>query len=213
MENNYQLSRIHNYVQGLMDKEEMYTLEREALEDPFLRDAIEGYRLQKGVDVKSLSLLQQRLEERLASNIERKNRFYYSWQRLALALTAAVMFVAVCTILMLRYFPNKSIENETEVLLMDDVLQHTTVIPMSGSDAVPSEGWDVLGDFISKNYSGLNEARRIEVLFKVDAHGKPYDILPQVSAESEIRGEIIQILQAGPKWNGSRGDIEIIFPE
>lgn len=46
MENNYQLSRIQNYISGLMNKEEMFQLEKEALEDPFLQDAIEGYRMQ-----------------------------------------------------------------------------------------------------------------------------------------------------------------------
>ncbi len=50
MENNYQLTRIHNYVMGLMSKEEMYDMEREALNDPFLQDAIDGYKLQQGVD-------------------------------------------------------------------------------------------------------------------------------------------------------------------
>ncbi len=52
MENNYQLSRIHNYIHGLMTKEDMFQLEREALEDPFLQDAIDGYRLQNGVDAR-----------------------------------------------------------------------------------------------------------------------------------------------------------------
>ncbi len=213
MENNYQLSRIQNYVQGLMNKEDMYALEREALEDPFLHDALEGYKLQQGVDMKSLSLLQQRLEQRIASDLERKNRFYYSWQRLALALTAAVMFVAVCTLLMLRYFPNKSVKSETEVLLMDDLLQQTTVIPSEGSDAVPVAGWDAISAFVSKNYSGLNDARRVQVIFKVDKQGVPYAIKPQVSSDAVIYTEIIKILKAGPKWQGTNGDIEIIFPE
>ncbi|NQD69239.1 hypothetical protein HP439_00700 [Sphingobacterium shayense] len=213
MENNYQLSRIHNYVQGLMNKEDMHTLEREALNDPFLQDAIEGYKLQQGVDAKSLSLLQQRLERRIAADREQKNRFYFSGQRLAIALTAAVMFVAVCTLLMLRYLPSQSSNSETEVLLMDDFLQRTSVVPLAGSDAVPLGGWDEISEFISQNYSGLNENRRLQILFKVNAKGVPYDIQPQVDSDSDIYKEIVKILQVGPKWSGTEGNIEIVFPE
>ncbi|PRD46365.1 anti-sigma factor [Sphingobacterium haloxyli] len=213
MENNYQLSRIHNYIHGLMSREEMHALEREALEDPFLQDAIDGYKMQRGVDVKSLSLLQQRLERRIAAHSQRKNRFYFSWQRLAIGTVAAVMFIAVCTLILIRHFPNRQHSNLTEVELMDDALLQTVVYALPAGDARPIDGWEAFSAFVSTHYSGANTEKRLEVRFKVGQDGLPYDVRPQVAKNHPIYQEIIQVLQKGPKWEGKEGAIEIVFPE
>lgn len=213
MENNYQLSRIHNYIHGLMSREEMHALEREALEDPFLQDAIDGYKMQQGVDVKSLSLLQQRLERRIAEHAQRKNRFYFSWQRLAIGMVAAVMFIAVCTLLLIRHLPNKQHSNVTEVELMDEALTQTVVNALPAGDAQPVGGWEAFSAFVSEHYSGVNIEQRLEVRFKVAPDGRPYDIQPGVVKSQQIYEEIIQVLQKGPKWKGKTGHIEIVFPE
>src|SRR5690606_32814493 len=118
MENNYQLSRIHNYVHGLMSRDEMHALEREALDDPFLQDAIDGYRLQNGVDAKQLSILQQRLATRVQEQANDKNRRFYSWQRVAVGMAAGVMFMVVCTLLLMKYFPQNRNATLTEVEIM-----------------------------------------------------------------------------------------------
>ncbi|MBD1434555.1 hypothetical protein H8B06_17150 [Sphingobacterium sp. DN00404] len=213
MENNYQLSRIHNYIHGLMSREEMHALEREALEDPFLQDAIDGYKMQQGIDVKSLSLLQQRLERRIAEHAQRKNRFYFSWQRLAIGMVGAVMFIAVCTLLLIRHLPNRQHANMTEVELMDDALTQTVVHALPGGDAQPLGGWESFSAFVSEHYSGVNMEKRLEVRFKVASDGLPYDIRPRVVKSQQIYEEIIQVLQKGPKWEGKEGHIEIVFPE
>lgn len=41
---NYSLTDIERYLQGLMSAKEMHDMERAALQDPFLADAIEGYK-------------------------------------------------------------------------------------------------------------------------------------------------------------------------
>lgn len=213
MENNYQLSRIHNYIHGLLSREEMHALEREALEDPFLQDAIDGYKMQQGVDVKSLSLLQQRLERRIAEHAQLKNSFYFSWQRLTIGMVAAVMFIAVCTLLLIRYFPNKQRSNVTEVELMDDTLIRTAVYSLPAGDAQPIGGWEAYSAFVSENYSGVNTEKRLEVYFKIGQDGVPYDIQPQIDPSEQIHDEIVHILRSGPKWKGKEGHIEIVFPE
>ena len=213
MENNYQLSRIHNYIHGLMSREEMHTLEREALEDPFLHDAIDGFKMQQGVDVKSLSLLQQRLERRIAEHAQRKNKFYFSWQRLAVGMVAAVMFITVCTLLLLRHFPTQKPASMTEVEFMDDSLTQTVVHPSPAGDALPVGGWEAFSAFVSQHYSGKNPEKHLRVRFNVGPEGRPYNIEPQVSASQPIYNEIIQVLENGPKWEGKVGRIEIEFPE
>lgn len=214
MENNYQLSRIHNYIHGLMSREEMHALEREALDDPFLQDAIDGYRLQNGVDAKSLSLLQQRLEKQVLEHAQQKNRHFFSWQRLAIGLVAAVMFIAVCTLLVIRHFPTRTGANVTEVELMDDLLMKTQVRSLPGADAIPVGGWAAFSDYISDHYSGSNTERKLELFFKVDSNGTVYDVHAVGADEQDIiSDEVIQVLHAGPKWEGREGHIEIVFPE
>src|SRR5690606_10025957 len=97
MGNNYNIIRIQQYLSGTLSREEMYQLEREALNDPLLNDAIEGYRQQENIDHGRLSLLQQRLAARIESQQQERNRFYFGWQRLGVAATACVLMVLVLT--------------------------------------------------------------------------------------------------------------------
>ena len=213
MENNYQLSRIHNYIHGLMSKEDMHALEREALDDPFLHDAIDGYRLQNGVDAKSLSLLQQRLERRVQANAQRKNSYFFGWQRLTIGLVAAVMFVTVCTLVLMRHLPKRGANTITEVELMDDKLSSAVVVsPLSGADAVPNGGWKAFSEFVANNHSVSSKGKRVAVFFKVDAAGKAYDIRPQVS-DAAMQENVVDLLRSGPEWKGKEGYIEIVFSD
>lgn len=213
MENNYQLSRIHNYIHGLMSREEMHALEREALDDPFLQDAIDGYRLQNGVDTKSLSLLQQRLEKQVLEHAQRKNRYFFSWQRLTIGLVAAVLFISVSTLLLIRHLPNRGAHKVTEVELMDETFTKMRVRPLSATDAVPVGGWDAFASFFATHYSGSDVDNKLEMRFKVDRAGLPYDVeISGISEEDKI-AEITRLLKSGPKWKGLHGHIEILFPE
>ncbi|TDS10401.1 hypothetical protein [Sphingobacterium paludis] len=211
MENNYQLSRIHNYIHGLMSKEDMHALEREALEDPFLQDAIDGYRLQNGVDAKPLSLLQQRLERRVLAHAQRKNNYFFGWQRLTIGLVAAVMFITVCTLVLMRHLPKRGASAVTEVELMDDTLVSGVVVhPLSGADAVPLDGWDAFSAFVAEHASAASKEKRVTVLFKVDGEGKAYAIRPQVN-DAATQEEIVDLLRKGPTWKGREGHIEIVY--
>jgi len=102
MDTNYNIVRIQRYLEGLLSKEEMYEIEREALNDPFLNDALEGYRMQSEVNHGQLSLLQQRLAQRVEGKQEEKNRFFFTTQRLAIASVAAVLFVLAVVLLWMK---------------------------------------------------------------------------------------------------------------
>ena len=213
MENKYQLSRIHNYIQGLMSREEMHALEREALDDPFLADALEGYKLQQGVDAKSLSLLQQRLERRVAAHTQQKNRFYFNGQRLAVGMAAAVLFVVGCTLLLIRYLPHQSQTHVTEVELIDKSLTQVEVLPLPGADAQPVGGWKAFAAFVAENYSGTPNSQHVKVVFQIDANGRPYNIQPQLEGKAPLYQDLIHLFQKGPKWEGKQGAVDVVFPE
>src|SRR5690554_5306048 len=103
MTEHYNIVRIQRYLNGQLSKEEMHSMEREALNDPFLQDAIEGYRLQREVNHGQLSLLQQRLADRVARQKSERDRFYFNGQRLGVAATACVLFILVIVLVWMRY--------------------------------------------------------------------------------------------------------------
>ena len=56
---------IRRYLSGKMSREEMYQLEKAALDDPFLADAIEGFEKHADINVSAdLNELKQRLAEK-----------------------------------------------------------------------------------------------------------------------------------------------------
>jgi TonB family protein len=84
---------IQQYLEGKLDPDVAHQLERQALDDPFLGDALEGYSAYKD-PAADLSILQRQLHERIVHMQENKKVFDLSWQRLSVAAAAAVMFVS-----------------------------------------------------------------------------------------------------------------------
>lgn len=99
MDHNDTLLKIQQYLGGQLSPKEMHQLEREALDDPFLQDALDGYHEVSRINKVQLSLLQQRLEQRIAEQQEEKTAFYFGWQRLAIAATAGLLFILACILL------------------------------------------------------------------------------------------------------------------
>jgi hypothetical protein len=92
--NNYPDSLlIQQYFEGKLDTEMMHQLEKQALDDQFLWDAMEGYSniSNPGAD---LSILQRQLHERIVHLQENKKVFDLTWQRLSIAAAAAVLFIS-----------------------------------------------------------------------------------------------------------------------
>jgi len=210
MENNYQLSRIHNYVNGLMSKDEMHALEDEALNDPFLQDAIDGYKLQQGVDVRQLSLLQQRLATRIEDQSTHRNKRFYSWQRLAIGMAAGVMFIIACSLILLRYIPRQQILDMKEVVMKDAVYEYE-IITKEGYSVSPVGGWDVLYEILNKKYSNSgNYSGELTVRFNVDENKRATDIM--ISGDGfESDEELIDVIRKDVKWDGEQAYFILII--
>jgi TonB family protein len=84
---------IQQYLEGKLDPEVMHQLEKQALDDPFLWDALEGYASNADA-AHDLSILQRQLHERIVHLQENKKVFDLTWQRLSVAAAAAVLFVS-----------------------------------------------------------------------------------------------------------------------
>lgn len=211
MENNYQLSRIHNYIHGLMSKEEMFQLEREALEDPFLQDAIDGYRLQNGVDTRQLSLLQQRLNRRVEDTVATRHAQYFTWQRLAIGATAGVLFVTLLALLYFKHFSSKA-ERTTYVELSEPENKVSIQPLLDGGDATPREGWKTFEQYLNQKSGAPAGGSEIIVNFTIDKNGMPNNISAEGQPDHSLFNETVRLLQNGPKWQGTKGRLKIAFP-
>lgn len=77
----------------MLDEKAMHELEKQALDDPFLADALEGYAQTEAPVGKQLSILQTQLQDRIAQQQNTKNVLSFSWQRLSIAAAAGLLFV------------------------------------------------------------------------------------------------------------------------
>ena len=207
MENNYQLSRIHNYVMGLMSKQEMYEMEREALSDPFLQDAIDGYKLQQGVDSNQLSILQQRLARKIASKAEDKKLRFYNWHRLTIAMAAAVLFLVACSLILFKYMTSQKAERNTEVILMEQQMKVKSNI-LDEANAIPVDGWEKFNEELNSELRDVQVKGRFQVLFKV-VDGKPQDLQINPSNNQEFIQVLSSFIDQKIRWTGDQGGLVI----
>ncbi|MDB5118418.1 MAG: hypothetical protein JWQ79_3910 [Mucilaginibacter sp.] len=80
------ISQIEKYLDGKLDATAMHQLERQAQDDPFLMDALEGYE-KSGVKQQQLNELQSRLQQRVSE----KQKRIIPWRIIAIA--ASVLIV------------------------------------------------------------------------------------------------------------------------
>lgn len=214
MNNNYHIIRIQQYLNGELSKEEMYQLEREALDDPLLQDAIDGYRMQEEVSHRRLSLLQQRLAARIEGKARERDAFFFGWQRLGVAATACVLMVLVLVLLWIRnhHLQSGSTGKEVNVELAPTVqVQAQAVGGEAGFDAAPEGGWRQFNTYLAENAEIAAITGNVVLAFRVDPQGKPYAIEEIGHADTSLIDESKRLLQAGPSWTGSRAKIVVSF--
>ena len=110
---------INAYLDGRLNQEEMHRLEKQALSDPFLWDALEGYEYTSDPGIQ-LSILQRQLQERIVHLQENKKIYDFTWQRLSVAASASVLFITAGILFWLSINrPGTMAERQVEVSLID----------------------------------------------------------------------------------------------
>lgn len=216
MSNNYNVIRIQQYLNGELSQEEMYRLERDALEDPFLQEALDGYREASRVDHRQLSILQRRLANRIALKQEKRDTFYFGAQRLAIAATACVLFVLVCVLFWMR-MPVKPApvakEVEVELSTLGAIIGVTAEpILAQGLDAQPQYGWEAYNEYLAANKQADTGDGKVVLVFDVDRQGRPVNIREEGGeVDRRLIAEATRLLSEGPDWSGSKGKIAVAF--
>ncbi|RZA01873.1 MAG: hypothetical protein EOP47_09065 [Sphingobacteriaceae bacterium] len=85
------ISQIDKYLKGKLDARAMHQLERQAQDDPFLMDALEGYESSQKDQQKNISDLKEQLARRTAPA---KQRSLILWRILPIAATVLLMLGA-----------------------------------------------------------------------------------------------------------------------
>ena len=93
---------LEDYLDGKLDARAMNRVEREALEDPFVAEALAGLSMSPKRSLQSLSILQKQLQERINQQQTVKKASVVTWQRLSIAAAAAVLFIAISTMFWMR---------------------------------------------------------------------------------------------------------------
>lgn len=223
MDNNYNIIRIQKYLNGQLSPEDMHNLEREALNDPLLDEAIEGYRLQKDVDHGRLSLLQQRLAARIAGTQKERDRFYFGSHRISIAATAAVLFILVIVLYYMRSqivgsapeqrvveveLPGHNLD-QASMQISAQVLASTEGVP---ADAVPVGGWENFDRFLRDHADFTGVTGAVDLQFQIGSAGNPEEIEVLGDADPLLAGEAIRLLQfQNVRWTGQKGQIRIVF--
>jgi len=89
------LDVLENYLDGKLDAKTMNRVEREALEDPFVAEALSGLSASPKRSLESISLLQKQLRDRVNQQQSTKKQSIITWQRLSIGSAAAVLFITV----------------------------------------------------------------------------------------------------------------------
>ncbi|MGE6218638.1 carboxypeptidase-like regulatory domain-containing protein [Nubsella zeaxanthinifaciens] len=100
---------LDDYLEGRLDASTMHKVERVSLEDPFVAQALAGLTEAKK-RTQSLSFLQKQLQERVAEKPVERKRWQLTSHRLSIAATAAVLFITVGVLFMMRESNRRELE-------------------------------------------------------------------------------------------------------
>jgi len=177
----------------------MHELEKKALEDPFLADALEGYTYTSHPLQKNLSILQHQLEERIARQQENKNRFMVSWQRLSIAVAAAVIFVLAGVLFWMKM--TLSTKPAAQDKWAETVLTPAKAIP---DEPAPANGWSAYEKYLNENTRLPGKKRisgKVVVGFIINTDGSLSSIRIIKGLNPDYDTEAIRLVREGPKWN------------
>jgi TonB family protein len=169
---------IDKYLRGEMTPAEMNALEKRALEDPFLADAIEGaQQLPPGDFTADMNQLQAALNAR----IQKKSTGWIWFGRIA----AGLLLLAVSTYIIVLV-SNKSNEKATENLALNKQQEQTPLsadtAPLLSADSTPAPDQR---DQPAETSQQRKTAEKLVDSPTKDQAGRPLDEKPQIEADAK----------------------------
>ena len=187
---------LEDYLDGKLDDKMMYRVEREAMEDPFVAQALAGLSQSPRRSRQSLSLLQKQLETRVAGFEEDKKKSVITGQRLSIAATAALIFILGGIIFWMKY-------NNSQQAKAPSVVE-VNLDPAHVYDYMrPKAGWSAYFTYLKeKNQLTKTEklGKAVEVSFTIGKDGRPSNLKVDKSLGETYDAEALRLIKAGPDW-------------
>jgi hypothetical protein len=183
---------LEDYLNGKLAPQDMYQVERQAMEDPFVAEALAG--LSAAPDgLHSMSLLQKQLRARVAQQKIHKKESVVTWQRLSVAAAAAVLFISVGIVFWMK---NNVSRNELAKQKASAVTEATYV-----TTAQPVGGYPAYQKYIEENnrLKGAKVNAQVSLTFMV-VDGKATGIEVLRSPGQAYSDEAIRLVKEGPNW-------------
>ncbi|GHT40666.1 hypothetical protein FACS189437_06580 [Bacteroidia bacterium] len=202
------------YIQGVRKGQEAHHLEREAMHNPFLADALEGYDKVKGNHVPQIKALQRKVSKKSHSKL---NRHLYYW-----SMAASILILVSIGSYFLFHQPD--LHNEPvlaqQPAIMEMDLQDSQA-EMQVSDALFADESAKLSTNSVSEISIIQEKfddyvkralirpideeckdvkGNVTLCFYVDANGRPYDITVKKSLCPSADKEAIRLVEESPDW-------------
>lgn len=121
----YTAADINRYLRGDMSSAEMYEIEKAALEDPFLADAIEGYKermaFSENIVTNELDELKARMKTRIEPGVEKMKNSTRWWRIAALLLILAGAGSIIYKMVSTANLQEKSVITKNESAIQDSV--------------------------------------------------------------------------------------------
>lgn len=187
---------LEDYLDGKLDDKMMYRVEREALEDPFVAQALAGLSESPKRSRQSLSLLQKQLETRVAGLEDDKKKSVITGQRLSIAATAALIFILGGIIFWMKY--NNSQQAKAPAVV------EVNLDPAHVLDRMkPQVGWPAYFTYLKENNQLTKKeqlGKTVGVSFTIGKDGLPANIKIDKSLGGAYDAEALRLIKAGPAW-------------
>lgn len=195
---NYTAADIEKYWKGKLSAEEMHAMEKAALDDPFLADAMEGYKNISSAD-SELDPLKERLNKRVVAaipilNLKRKR---FTWIRAAAAI---IIIVGVGLLVQQLVFSNRNknaiaiLENKdkspesaatTEQIKPDTIIKDNLTQPGSVANKPEQKASSNTGSHVQSNTDTIKRALVSDDVNKKKEVEKTPEASAQVVAEKK----------------------------
>lgn len=198
---------LTDYLDGKLDAKTMNRIEREALDDPFVAEALAGLS-NSNRSVQSLSMLQKQLAERIGNQQQHKKAAVITWQRLSIGATAAVLFVTASIVFWMREENRRkqAVHAPVEVVLAPSKRAEGTVLS-------PSIGMKNYVLWLNKHNLLLGKGqagKSVTLNFHIDSKGRPVDIRIASGLAEQYDQEAIRLVKEGPDWEAGADQSELI---
>ena len=173
---------LEDYLDGKLDAKAMHFVERQALEDPFVAEALEGLK-QSPKRKQTLSILQKQLYDRVSEKPIKRKLWGITTQRLSIAATATVAFIAVSILFFMRETNRRNAELATHK-------KEGVLVQLDSSTSIASAQPKLKDDTVTQN------STKAALIDKAITAAKTGDLAKNTRADLSVQPAEQQIAEA-----------------